>query len=168
MVEHSMDEDMFKTDISNSQLDELIKLRGKFQDKKYKYNKALDLLAFLSGISETAAVTSSISAAATIIRNFNSIGLDGIYLPNSDFKNSIGHSGICLLSSVSCSIISASSKGYQKKLKKVMALCYVVKDAITVFDNTLSRQTSISRMEFENLCDIYHKTLEYVDKLNGE
>lgn len=165
MAEHSSPGEMFKTDISNSQLEELLKLRGKFHERICKYSKSLTILALLEGISETVAVTSSIATAATIIRN--SLGLGGVpWAPtHGNFRIYMQHSGMCLLSSASCAVTTEYVKIYREKLNKVRASYHVIQNAIDVFDNTLPRSRYISRADFESLCDTYHRTLEDLDKL---
>lgn len=149
-------EEAFKTDISNSQLEELVKLRGKFHDRIYEHGGSLIIWSILEGVSGTAAITGSIATAVTIIRNLG--GIHGNYMWNS---------GMCLLSSASYAVTAEYVRIYREKLSKLRAAHHVVQNAIDVFDKTLPWHSRyVCRADFESLCDTYHRTLKDLDKLD--
>lgn len=152
--EYSSEQEKFNTSTVNSQLEELIKLKNKFNTKYEKYNKALHRLVLLNAGTGTLTIASGIGSIVT--------GATLIGIPVS-----VGLGGVALSGSISTGIITALIKKYQNKLNKVMKLYDVVTSAIAVFENSFSRalnDDNISHMEFQTLCGIYYEALQKMTK----
>ena len=119
--EYSDEQNNFNASTINSELDELVRLKDKFEKKYKKFQKTLDRLTLLNAGSTALTVSSgisSIAAAATLI---------GIPI-------SAGLGGLALVGSFSAGFTSALIKKYQKKLIKFMKLTDIVTSSITVFE----------------------------------
>ena len=123
--EDSSEQDKFNASVVNSELEELIKLKDKFNTKYEKYIKVIERLMLLNASSSSLTIGSSISSivtAATIVGIPVSAGLGGVVLAGS----------------ISAGLTTALVKKYQKKLNKVTKLCDIVTSAIAVFETSIS------------------------------
>ena len=149
--EDSSEQDKFNASVVNSELEELIKLKDKFNTKYEKYIKVIERLMLLNASSSSLTIISSsissIVAAATIV---------GIPV-------SAGLGGAALAGSISAGLTTALVKKYQKKLNKVTKLCDIVTFAIAIFETTISQALNdgkIDLKEFQVLQRTYYNALE--------
>ena len=123
--EDSSEQDKFNASVVNSELEELIKLKDKFNTKYEKYIKVIERLMLLNASSSSLTIGSSISSIATAAT------IVGIPV-------SAGLGGVVLAGSISAGLTTALVKKYQKKLNKVTKLCDIVTSAIAVFETSIS------------------------------
>ena len=120
-----------------------------FKKKYEKYTKILNRLTWLnvcsSGISVATGI-SSVETFATFIR-----------IPVSAALDAASMTGV-----IASRIISALTKKYQQKLKKVTKLIYIISPALVVFERVLSgalKDCIIYEEEFNMLQTLYLETL---------
>ena len=132
----------------------LINKEQMFKQKYEKYSKILNRLIWLNacsiGIGE-ATVISSVSTFVTFI----------------DLPVSISLGAASLTGMIASGIISALTKKYQKKLKKVMKLIDIVTPALIVFERVVSGmlKTGVIDEEEFNMLQMLH--LEMLNELTG-
>ena len=146
----SSEQDKFNTSVVNSELEELIKLKDKFNTKYEKYKKMLERLMMFNVSSSAVTIGSGISSIAT------SATIVGIPI-------SVGLGGVALGGSICTGCTTALIKKYQKKLDKVMKLYDIVTSAIAVFETSISQALNdgkIDYKEFQVLSGVYYKALE--------
>ena len=127
----------------------LIKKEQMFKKKYEKYTKILNQLMWLSACSSGISVATGISSVAT----FTTF----ISLPVS-----ISLGAASLIGVSASGIISALTKKYQKKLKKVMKLIDIVMPAVVVFERVVSgalKNGVIDEEEFNTLQTLHLETL---------
>ena len=148
--EDSSEQDKFNTSVVNSELEELIKLKDKFNTKYEKYIKVIERLMLLNAISSSLTIGSSISliaTAATIV---------GISV-SADLGR------VALAGSISAGLTTALVKKYPKKTNKVMKLYDTAISAIAVFETSISQALNdgkIDLKEFQVLQRTYYNALE--------
>ena len=148
--EDSSEQDKFNTSVVNSELEELIKLKDKFNTKYEKYIKVIERLMLLNAISSSLTIGSSISliaTAATIV---------GISV-SADLGR------VALAGSISAGLTTALVKKYPKKTNKVMKLYDIAISAIAVFETSISQALNdgkIDLKEFQVLQRTYYNALE--------
>ena len=120
-----------------------------FKKKYKKHNKILNRLMWLNACSSGISVATGISGLATFA---TFIGL----------PVSIPLGAASLTGAIASGIISALTKMYQKKLKKVMKLIDIITPALVVFDRVVSKSLKndiIDEQEFNMLQTLHLKTL---------
>ena len=134
----------------------LINKEKMFKKKYKKYNKILNQLTWLntcsSGIS-IATGTSSIATFATFIGVPVSIPLGAAFMTGA----------------IASVIISALTKKYQQKLKKVMKLIDIIMPALVVFERVVSgtlKNGVIDEEEFNTLQTLHLETLNELTGVN--
>ena len=156
--EFSGDQKNFNAGTINSEMNELIKLKGKFGKKYKKYKGVLSKLGALNAVSSTLTVGKGISAIAT------SASIVGIPV-------SAGPGGVALCCSICSGVTSAVTKKYQNKFNKVMKLITIVLSSIKVFEKGISKSLEdgeIDTKEFEILQESYLETLDKVGAVDGK
>ena len=120
-----------------------------FKKKYKKYNKILNQLTWLNACSSRISVATGISSVATFA---TFIGLP-VSIPL----------GVASLTGVIASgIISALTKKYQQKLKKVTCLIDIVTPALVIFERVVSgtlKNGVIDEEEFNTLQTLHFETL---------
>ena len=132
----------------------LINKEQMFKKKCKKYTKILNRLMWLNACLSRKSVATGISSVATFATF--------ISLPMS-----ISLGVASLTGAIASGIISALTKKYQKKLKKVMKLIEIVMPALVVFERVVSgtlMDDTIDEEEF-NMLQILH--LESLNELMG-
>ena len=132
----------------------LIDKEKMFKKKCRKFNKLLNRLMWLNACSSGISVATGISSVATFA---TFIGL----------PVSIPLSAASLTGSIASRIISAPTKNYQQKLKKVMKLIDFITPALVVFERVVSKSVKdgvINEEEF-NTPQALH--LETLNELTG-
>ena len=125
-----------------------------FKKKYEKYTKILNRLMWLNACLSTLSIATGISSVAT----FTTF----VGLPVSILLGAASLTGV-----IASGIISALTKKYQKKLKKVMKLIDIVTPALVVFERVVSsalKNGIISEEEFNTLQTLH---LETLNKLTG-
>ena len=120
-----------------------------FKKKYKKYNKILNRLTWLNACSSGKSVATGISSVAPFA---TFIGL----------PVSIPLSAASLTGAIASGIISAPTKKYQQKLKKVMHLINIVTPALVVFERVVSdalKNGVINEEEFNTLQALHLETL---------
>ena len=148
--EDSSEQDKFNTSVVNSEFQELIKLKGTFNTKYEKYNKAIERLMLFNAGSSAVTIGSGISSIATAV---TLIGIPA----------SVGLGSVALAGSICVGLTTALIKKYQKKLDKVMKLLDIVTSAIAVFETSISQALTdgtIDLKEFQVLQGTYYKALK--------
>ena len=144
--EDSSEQDKFNTSVVNSELEELIKLKDKFNTKYEKYIKVIERLMLLNASSSSLTIGSSISliaTAATIV---------GISV-SADLGR------VALAGSISAGLTTALVKKYPKKPNKVMKLYDIAISAIAVLETSISQSLNdgkIDLKEFQVLQRTYY------------
>ena len=144
--EDSSEQDKFNASVVNSELEELIKLKDKFNTKYEKYIKVIERLMLLNAISSSLTIGSSISliaTAATIV---------GISV-SADLGR------VALAGSISAGLTTALVKKYPKKPNKVMKLYDIAISAIAVLETSISQSLNdekIDLKEFQVLQRTYY------------
>ena len=152
--EDSSEQEKFNSNLVNSELQELIKLKDKFSTKYKKYNKILDRLMLLNAGSSAVTIgsgISSIAAAASII---------GIPI-------SAGLGGVALAGSISTGFSTALVKKYQRKLDKVMKLYDIVTSTIAVFEVSISKALNDGQIDFNEFHILQRSYYAALDKLSS-
>ena len=130
----------------------LINKEQMFKQKYEKYTKILNRLTWLNACSSSISITTGISSVATFT---TFIGL----------PVSISLGVASLTGAIASGIISALTKKYQKKLKKVTKLIDIITPALVVFERVVSstlKNGVIDEEEF-NMLQTLH--LEMLNKL---
>ena len=143
------EQDKFNANIINSQFEELVNLRAKFNAKHEKYKKVLERLMLLNAGSSALTIGSGVSSIAT--------GATIVGIPIS-----AGLGGVALFCSGCTALTTALIKKYQKKIDKVIELHDIVTAAISVFETSISRSLEdkkIDYKEFQVLGGLYYKAL---------
>ena len=150
--EFSDEQNNFNASTINSELDELVRLKDKFEKKYKKFQKTLDRLTLLNAGSTALTVSSGIISVVT--------GATLIGIPIS-----AGLGGVALGASFCAGFTSALIKKYQKKLVKVMKLTDIVTSSIAVFERGISKSLKdgvIDFKEFQILQTAYYETLDKI------
>ena len=135
----------------------LINKEQMFKQKYEKYTKILNLLTWLNACSSGISIATGISSVATFA---TFIGL----------PVSISLGAASLTGAIAGGIISALTKKYQKKLKKVTKLTDIVTPASVIFEKVVSgmlRNGVIDEEEFNTLQTLHvetHNELTGVDR----
>ena len=119
------------------------------KEKYKKYNKILDRLTWLNSCSSGISIATGISSVATCA---TFIGL----------PVSIPLGAASLTGAIASGIISALTKKYQQKLKKVMKLIDIITPALVVFERVVSgalKNGVIDEEEFNMLQTLHLETL---------
>ena len=127
----------------------LINKEKMFKQKYEKYTKILNRLTWLNACSSGISIATGISSVATFATF--------IILPVS-----ISLGGTSLTGAIASGIISALTKKYQKKLKKVTKLIDIITPALVVFERVVSRTLKndiIDEDEFNMLQTLHLETL---------
>ena len=120
-----------------------------FKKKYKKYNKILNQLTWLNACSSGISIATRISSVATFV---TFIGLPA----------SLPLGAASLTGAIASGIISALTKKYQQKLKKVMHLIDIVTPALVVFERVVScslKDGIIDEEEFSMLQTLHLETL---------
>ena len=137
----------YNVGLVNVKLQELVKLKEKYDKKYKKYNKIVNRLMLLNAGSTTITVGSGIGTIATLI---TVIGI----------PVSAGLCGLSLFGTVLNGFFMVITKKYQRKVKKAARLHDVVLPALTVFENKVSKALidgTIDQNEFKMLQGLYLK-----------
>ena len=127
-----------------------------FKKKYRKYNKILNQLTWLNACSSGISIAAGISSVATFA---TSIGL----------PVSIPLGAASLTEVIASGIISALTKKYQQKLKKVTKLIDIVTPALVVFERVVSgtlKNGVIDEEEFNMLQTLHLETLNELTGIN--
>ena len=120
-----------------------------FKQKYEKYTKVLNRLTSLNACSSGISIATGISSVATFA---TFVGL----------PVSISLGAASLTGAIASGIISALTKKYQKKLKKVTKLIDIVTPALVVFERVISgalKNGTIDEEEFNTLQTLHFETL---------
>ena len=120
-----------------------------FKQKYEKYTKILNRLTWLNACSSRISVATGISSVATFATF--------IGLPVSMALGAASLTGV-----IASGIISTLTNKYQKKLKKVTKLIYIVTPALVVFERVISgalKNCVIDEEEFNTLQTLHLETL---------
>ena len=120
-----------------------------FKLKYEKYAKILNRLTWLNACSSGISIATGISSVAT-------------FATFVDLPVSISLGAASLTGAIASGIISALTKKYQKKLKKVTKLIDIVMRAAVVFDRVVSKSLKdgiIDEEEFDTLQTLHLETL---------
>ena len=132
----------------------LINKEKMFKKKYEKYTKILNRLIWLNACSSGISIATGISSVATFA-TFNGLPV------------SISLRAASLTGAIASGIISALTKKYQKKLKKITKLIDIVMPALVVFERVVSstlKNGVIDEKEFNMLQTLHLETLK---KLTG-
>ena len=138
----------------NSQLDELQKMKGKFEKKYKKYKKTANRIDKLSLSSNLITTASGLGALTT--------GVTVIGLPVSATLGAIAIGGSFI--TVGATVLSAR---YEKKKTKVMNLLALTTTTLAIFERGISRALAddkIDSAEFESLQNTYYETLDKISQ----
>ena len=127
-----------------------------FKKKYKKYNKILNRLMWLNACSSRISIATGISSVATFATF--------IGLPVSIPLGAASLSGV-----IASGIISALTKKYQQKLKKVTKLIDIIMPALVVFERVISdalKNGIISEEEFNMLQTLHLETLNELTGVN--
>ena len=127
----------------------LINEEKMFKKKYKKYNKILNLLPWLNACSSGISIATGISGVATFVTF--------IGLPVSIPLGAASLTGV-----IASGIISALTKKYQQKLKKVTKLIDIVTPALVIFKRVVSgtlKNGVINEEEFNTLQTLHLETL---------
>ena len=120
-----------------------------FKQKYEKYTKILNQLTWLNACSSGISVATGISSVATFA---TFVGL----------PVSMAMGAASLTGPIASGIISMLTKKYQKKLKKVIKLIYIITPALVVFERVISgalKNGIIDEEEFNTLQTLHLETL---------
>ena len=132
----------------------LINKEQMFKQKYEKYTKILNRLMWLKACSSRISVATGISSVATFATFFS--------LPVS-----ISSGAAPLTGAIASGIISALTKKYQQKLKKVMKLIDIVTPALVVFERVVSGALKDGVIDEEEFNSIQTLHVETLNKLTG-
>ena len=125
-----------------------------FKQKHKKYTKILNRLTWLNACSSGISVAIGISSVATFATF--------IGLPVSILLGAASLTGV-----IASGIISALTKKYQKKLKKVTKLIDIVTSALVVFDRVVSKSLKDGIIDEEEFNMLQTLHLETLNQLTG-
>ena len=134
----------------------LINKEKMFKKKYKKYTKILNRLMWLNACSREISVATGISSIAT-------------FATFIDLPVSIPLGAASLTGVIASGIISALTKKYQQKLKKVTKLIDIVTPALVVFEKVVSgalKNGVISEEEFNTLQTLHLETLNELTGIN--
>ena len=120
-----------------------------FKQKYEKYNKILNQLTWLNACSSGISIATGISSVTTFATF--------VGLPVSAALSAASMTG-----AIASGIISTLTKKYQKKLKKVTCLIYIVTPALVAFETAISgafKNGIIDEEEFNTLQTLHLETL---------
>ena len=132
----------------------LIDIEKMFKKKYKKYNKILNRLMWLNACSSGISIATGISSVATFA---TFIGL----------PVSIPLGAASLTGAIASGIISALTKKYQKKLKKVTKLIDIITPALVVFERVVSDAMKNGRIDEEEFNTLQTLHLETLNELAG-
>ena len=127
----------------------LVAKENMFKKKYKKYNKMLNQLTWLNTCSSGISVATAISSVAT-------------FATFIDLPISIPLGAPSLTGVIASGVISALTKKYQQKLKKVTKLIDIITPALVVFERVISgslKDGKIDEEEFNTLQTIHLETL---------
>ena len=127
-----------------------------FKKKYKKYNRILNRLTWLNACSSGISVATGISSVATFATF--------IRIPVSAALGAASMTG-----AISSGIISALTKKYQQKLKKVMHLIDIITPVLVVFERVVSgalKNSVINEDEFNTLQTLHIETLNELTGIN--
>ena len=125
-----------------------------FKKKYKKYNKILNRLMWLNACSSGISLATGISSVATFA---TFCGLP-VIMP-------LGAAS--LTGAIAKGIISAPTKKYQKKLKKVTKLIDIITPALVVFERVVSKSLKNGIIDEEEFNALQTLQLETLNKLTG-
>ena len=125
-----------------------------FKKKYKKYNKILNRLALLNACSSGISVATGISSVATFV---TFIGL----------PVSIPLGAASLTGAIASGIISALTKKYQQKLKKVTKLIGIITPALVIFERVVSKSLKDGVIDEEEFNTLQTLHLETLNELTG-
>ena len=125
-----------------------------FKKKYEKYTKILNRLTWLNACSSGITVATGISSVATFV---TFIGL----------PVSIPLCSASLTGAIASGIISALTKKYQQKLKKVMRLIDIVTPALVIFERVVSGSLKDGQIDEEEFNMLQTLHLEMLSELTG-
>ena len=125
-----------------------------FKKKYKKYNKILNRFTWLNACSSGISIATGISSVATFA---TFIGLPVSISLGAAFLTGVIASGI----------ISALTKKYQQKLKKVMQLIDIITPALVVFERVVSKSLKDGKMDEEEFNMLQTLHLEMLNELTG-
>ena len=129
--------------------------KEKMFEKKYKkYNKILHRLMWLNACSSGTSIATGISSVATFA-TFVGIPV------------SIPLGAASLTGTIASGIISALTKKYQKKLKKVTKLIDIITQALVIFERVLSKSLKDGVIDEEEFNMLQTSHLETLNELTG-
>ena len=132
----------------------LIDKEKMFKKKCKKYNKILNRLRWLNACSSGISIATGISSVATFA---TFIGL----------PVSIPLGAASLTGAIASGIISALTKKYQKKFKKVTKLIDIITPALVVFERVVSKSLKDGRIDEEQFNTLQTLQLETQNELTG-
>ena len=127
-----------------------------FKKKYKKYNRILNRLTWLNACSSGISITTGISSVATFA---TFIGI----------PVSAALGAASMTEAIASGIISALTKKYQQKLKKVMRLINTVTPALVIFERVVSgalKNGVIDEEEFNMLQTLHLETLNELTGIN--
>ena len=136
----------------NSQLDELQKMKAKFEKKYKKYRKTINRIDKLSLSSNLVTTASGLGALAT--------GVTIVGIPVSATLGAIAIGGSFI--TVGTTVLSAH---YDKMMTKVMKLLSLTTTTLAIFERGISKalaDNKIDSAEFESLQNTYYETLDKI------
>ena len=125
-----------------------------FKKKYKKYNKILNQLTWLNACSSGISIATGISSVATFA---TFIGL----------LVSVPLGAVSLTGVIAGGIISALTKKYQQKLKKVMKLIDIITPALVVFERVVSGSLKDGKIDEEEFSTLWTLHLETLNELTG-
>ena len=132
----------------------LIDKEKMFKKKYKKYNKILNRLTWLNACSSGISIATGISSVATFA---TFIGL----------PVSIPLGAASLTGAIASGIISALTKKYQKKLKKVMKLIDIITPALVIFERVVSKSLKDGKIDEEEFNTLQTLHLEMLNELTS-
>ena len=132
----------------------LIAKEKMFKKKYKKYTKILNRLTWLNACSSGISIATGISSVATFA---TFIGL----------SVSIELGAACLTGAIASGIISALTKKYEKKLKKVIKLIDIITPALVVFERVVSKSLKDGVLDEEEFNTLQMLHLETLNELTG-
>ena len=140
----------------NSQLDELQKMKAKFEKKYKKYRKFVNRIDKLSLSSNLITTASGLGALAT--------GVTIVGLPVSATLGAIAIGGSFITGGS-----SLLSSHYEKKKTEIMNLLALITTTMAIFEREISRALSddkIDSTEFESLQNTNYETLDKISQMD--
>ena len=132
----------------------MINKEATFKKKYEKYTKILNRLTWLNACSSGISVATGISSVATFA---TFIGL----------PVSIPLGAASLTGAIASGVISAPTKKYQQKLKKVTKLTDIITQALVVFEGVVSGSLKDGQIDEEEFNTLQTLHLETLNELTG-